>query len=125
MRLLALACLSLCVFIASPAHATGIGAAKRGEQIYKTRCASCHDLNLSRTGPSLHYAFGRQAGSGGDYEYSPALQSSGIVWTETTLDQWLANPALLVPGQKMFFITNDPQDRADVIAFLKQSALHR
>jgi cytochrome c len=115
----------LCSLISSLAHAAPLGDAKRGQQIYNQRCANCHDMNVDRTGPASHYVFGRQAGTGADFDYSPALKSSGLGWNETTLDQWLKNPEALVPGQKMFFMTNDPQDRADVIAYLKQAAVHR
>jgi cytochrome c len=44
------------------------------------------------------------------------------VWTEDNLDKWLANPLALVPGSKMRFKVNDAQDRADIIAFLKERA---
>jgi len=50
------------------------------------------------------------------------LKASNIVWNETTLDQWLANPQALVPGTKMMFSVDNAQDRADVIAFLKEKA---
>jgi cytochrome c len=36
------------------------------------------------------------------------------------LDRWLTNPSALVPGTKMFFKLDAPQDRADVIAYLEQ-----
>ena len=41
-------------------------------------------------------------------------------WDETTLDRWLTNPSALVPGTKMFFKLDNPRDRADVIAYLKE-----
>ena len=64
--------------------------------------------------------FGRTAGTLPDYRYSPALQKSGIVWNDETLDKWLADPQALVPGTKMFFDVKSAQDRADVIEFLKE-----
>jgi cytochrome c len=48
------------------------------------------------------------------------LKASNIVWNEATLDQWLTNPQALVPGTKMILSVPNAQDRADVIAFLKQ-----
>jgi cytochrome c len=36
------------------------------------------------------------------------------------LDRWLTNPSALVPGTKMFFQVSDAQNRADIIAFLKE-----
>ena len=47
---------------------------------------------------------------------------SGIVWDEETLDKWLTDPQAFVPGAKMFYHLDNPQDRADVIAFLKERA---
>lgn len=112
-------------FVPATARAALTGDPRHGGQLYRQRCTACHDMDNNRTGPASRYIFGRQAGTGPDFEYSKALQSSGIVWNENTLDQWLKNPAAFLPGQKMFYMTNDPQDRADIIAYLKQSALHR
>ena len=66
--------------------------------------------------------FGRKAGSLPDYDYSEALKSANITWNEETLDKWLTDPQALVPGAKMFFHLDNPQDRADVIAYLKERA---
>jgi cytochrome c len=43
-----------------------------------------------------------------------------LTWDKTTLDRWLTNPIALVPGTKMYFKIDDPQKRADVIAYLEQ-----
>jgi len=48
------------------------------------------------------------------------LKGAGITWDEATLDRWLVNPSALVPGTKMFFKIDDPQSRADLIAYLKE-----
>jgi cytochrome c len=90
-----------------------------GEQVYKT-CKICHSLEKNGVGPKHAGVFGRTAGAVPDYRYSVALQKSGIVWTDATLDKWLADPQALVPGTKMFFAVDSAQDRADVIEFLKQ-----
>jgi cytochrome c len=66
--------------------------------------------------------FGRKAGSLPDYSYSVALKNSGIVWDEHTLDRWLQGPSTMVPGTEMIFAgLADPQERADVIAYLKEA----
>jgi cytochrome c len=82
----------------------------------------CHSLDKNGIGPSHRNVFGRTAGSVANYSYSAALKASNIVWSETTLDQWLTNPQALVPGTKMMFSVDNAQDRADVIAFLKDKA---
>jgi cytochrome c len=35
---------------------------------------------------------GRTAGKVPDFNYSKAVKSSGVVWSEETLDKWLTNP---------------------------------
>jgi cytochrome c len=95
----------------------------KGQQIF-ARCAACHKVgpNPARSiGPSLNGVVGRAAGSEAGYRYSPAMKASGIKWDETSIDKLLQGPAKLVPGTKMIFPgMAAPQDRADVIAYLKQ-----
>jgi len=99
--------------------------AARGQRVFGA-CAACHSLQPGQnmTGPSLAAVWGRKAGSLADFgRYSPALQSSNIVWNDETLDQWIADPQRLVPGNQMTFPgIKDPRQRSDLIAFLKQAA---
>jgi len=83
---------------------------------------ACHTLDKNAIGPKHRDVFGRKAGSVADLDYSAALKGSSIVWDEATLDAWLTNPQALVPGSKMFFSVGNAQDRADVIAYLKDKA---
>ena len=106
------------------AHATpsfAAGNAAHGATVYR-QCMICHALDKNGIGPSHRNVFGRAAGGVANYTYSAALKASNIVWNEATLDQWLANPQALVPGTKMMFSVDNAQDRADVIAFLKEKA---
>jgi cytochrome c len=107
--------------LASPAPASAAGDADRGEQIYQA-CTDCHSLDKNDVGPRHRGVFGRKAASLPDYDYSDALKSANIVWNEETLDKWLTDPQALAPGAKMFFHLDNPQDRADVIAYLKERA---
>jgi cytochrome c len=97
----------------------------RGQRVYGA-CAACHSLEPDRnmTGPSLADLWNRNAGTLASFHrYSPALKSSGIVWNEKTLDEWLADPQQLVPGNTMTFEgIKNPQQRADLLAFLKDAA---
>ncbi|HLX97443.1 MAG TPA: cytochrome c family protein [Roseiarcus sp.] len=93
----------------------------RGETIYEA-CQDCHSLDKNDVGPRHRGVFGRKAASLPDYEYSGALKSANITWNEETLDRWLTDPQAMVPGAKMFFHLDNPQDRADVIAYLKERA---
>ncbi|MCG2670097.1 cytochrome C [Bradyrhizobium sp. CCBAU 11434] len=117
---LALAILSIALLSAvSPAGATGNAA--RGQTLYKG-CADCHSINENGVGPMHKGVVGRKAGSVAGYDYSPDLKNSGIVWTEDNLDKWLTGPQAMVPETKMFFDVPDAQDRADIIAYLKEKA---
>ncbi|GIX18021.1 MAG: hypothetical protein KatS3mg119_2207 [Rhodothalassiaceae bacterium] len=94
----------------------------RGEQLFK-RCRACHSVEPGRNkiGPSLYGVVGRKAGTAPGYAYSPALKGAEWVLTEEMLDKWIAGPKKVLPGTKMIFPgLPNPQDRADVIAFLKQ-----
>jgi cytochrome c len=97
------------------------GDANRGETLYEA-CQDCHSLDKNDVGPRHRGVFGRKAASLPDYDYSDALKSANIVWNEETLDKWLTDPQAVAPGAKMFFHLDNPQDRADVIAYLKERA---
>ncbi|MFQ5634434.1 MAG: c-type cytochrome [Gammaproteobacteria bacterium] len=96
---------------------------ERGEILY-FQCRACHSMNEGgphKVGPNLWGMFGREAGSVPGFAYSDALRDSGIVWTPATVDEWLAQPATMVPGNTMVFVgVSNAQDRANVIAFLQE-----
>ncbi len=100
------------------------GNAARGQRIFGA-CAACHSLEPDRnmTGPSLSGLWDRKAGTLASFpRYSPNLKSSGVVWDDKTLDEWITDPQHLIPGNVMTFdgIKNS-QQRADLLAFLKQA----
>ena len=102
--------------------AASAGDAVHGQVLYKTMCMSCHSIDYNGVGPAHKGVFGRKAGSAAGYAYSPAVKASAIVWNEKTLDQWLAGPEKLIPGQKMGYLVPSAQDRADLIAYLRQES---
>ena len=106
---------------AGEAASASAGDPVHGEDIYQA-CTDCHSLDQNDVGPRHRGVYGRAAGSLPDYNYSDALKRAKIVWTEETLDKWLTDPQAFVPGTKMVFHLDNPQDRADVIAFLKERA---
>jgi cytochrome c len=97
---------------------------KRG-QLLSLACAACHSFGAGEktiVGPNLHGVFGRPAGAVEGFDYSPALRSSGLVWTPRALDAWLADPASFVAGTKMTFTGyRSAEDRRDLIAYLLQT----
>jgi cytochrome c len=93
-----------------------------GEAVY-SRCLACHSLERHRTGPKHCGLFGREAGSASGYEYSDAMKRSKLVWSENTLDRFLADPMKTVPGTTMTYAgVEDPEERADLIAYLKKES---
>lgn len=93
----------------------------RGKNLYAARCSACHSMDYNGVGPAHRNLLGRKAGTVSDYLYSVALKGSKLVWNEQTLDLWLTNPELLVPGQKMGINVPDAAERADVITYLKKA----
>jgi cytochrome c len=114
-----LAALSIGISARAAADAVPAGDPERGKALYQG-CQACHSVEENDLGPRHRGVVGRLAGSVEDYSYSKALKQSGLIWNDSTLDQWLTNPSALVPGTKMFFKLDDPQARADVISYLKQ-----
>jgi len=97
------------------------GDAAKGEKVF-AQCKACHvaEEGKNRVGPSLYAVVGRTAGTVPGYNYSKANKESGVTWTEDVLYTYLEAPQKFMPGTKMAFGgLKVPQDRADVIAYLK------
>lgn len=94
---------------------------KNGEVLYG-RCVACHALAYDRTGPRHCGLFGRKAGSIKGFEYSAAMKRSKLVWTQNSLDKFLANPLKVMPGTAMGYAgVTDPKERGDLIAYLREA----
>jgi cytochrome c len=98
------------------------GDAVRGQSTFEKRCTGCHAMEQNREGPRLRGVFGRTSGTVAGFAYSSALRNAHIVWNEATLEQWLADPDTLVPGNNMDFHVAKAQERRDLIRFLRESA---
>ena len=96
--------------------------AVRGQELYESRCGRCHSLDANRVGPAHRGVYGRKAGSAPNFAYSTAVKGSTVVWEEKTLDAWLTNPQAVIPGYRMNFRVALPEDRADIIAYLRQQS---
>jgi len=108
----------LLVWGASAANAQDLGSAARGKTLWEARCSACHTVDHNSVGSMHRGVVGRLSGSVPGYDYSPALAHSHFIWTREKLLLWLTNPEALVPGQKMNYQVDDPQDRADIVAYL-------
>ncbi len=109
---------------AAVTYASLTGDAAKGEKIFG-QCRACHvaEEGVNRVGPSLWNVVGRTAGSIEGFKYSPANKNSGLVWSEEQLFTYLEAPQQTIKGTYMAFAgLKKPQDRADVIAYLKTRA---
>ena len=94
-----------------------------GEKVF-AKCLSCHTVDQGGAhgiGPNIYGIVGKPIGKhAAGFAYSSALADHGGDWTYENLDPWLASPASFAPGTKMSFAgLSKPEDRANVIAFLK------
>jgi cytochrome c len=93
----------------------------KGQQVFN-KCTACHNAEkggANQLGPNLWDVLGEPIGKGKGFAFSPALSGKGGSWDWHSLSEWLKNPKAFAPGTKMTFAgLSNPQDRADVIAFL-------
>lgn len=118
--------LALAVTLAAGAlFADEIGDATNGSDLFGF-CSGCHQVGAdaeSGIGPHLNGIFGRGAGQVEGFYYSDGMVrmgADGLVWDLSTLDAYLENPRALVSNTTMSFDGwDDPQERADVLAYLR------
>jgi cytochrome c len=121
--------LSLLASVVLFGASAGIAAADDGDpalgQKIFAKCQVCHSLEVgtNKLGPSLHGLIGRHSASIANFNYSPAMKNTNVTWDPPTLDKYLTNPKAMVPGTKMLFPgLPKAEDRANLIAYLKQAA---
>ncbi|MFW0777736.1 MAG: c-type cytochrome [Rickettsiales bacterium] len=97
--------------------------AAAGEKLLK-KCTACHTFDNGGkhgVGPNQWKIVGRAIASASGYSYSDALNAmKGKTWGEQELSEFLTKPKAFAPGNKMAFAgIKKPQDRANLIAYLK------
>ena len=105
--------------IATAARAQDVAAGQTGFAL----CGVCHAVGegaQNKLGPILNGLDGRRSGAVAGYEYSPAIKDAGIVWSEASFKEFMANPSGKVPGTKMVVSVRDEKDAANLWAYLKQ-----
>ncbi len=118
------AVLGVLIMLGAGAPAMAEGDAAKGKKVF-VKCRACHKLKEGKhgVGPSLFGVVGRPIATAEGYKkYSKAMKAfgEGKTWTEDQLDTYLENPKGVVKGTKMVFKgLKKPQQRADVIAYLK------
>jgi cytochrome c len=113
----------LIALAAQPTRAATAANAAEGKRVFETQCAVCHSPKpeFHKEGPSLAGVYGRRAGTAPFFPHYQALKGSSVVWTDETLDAWLADPRAFAGDRNtaMSLKLTDPNQRASVIAYLK------
>jgi cytochrome c len=117
--------LALAAVLAAPAtYASDTnGDAANGKELFMASgCPACHGVTKednAKVGPNLVGVVGRKAGTTQSLlGPSENMKKYGVTWSAETLDEFLVDPSAKVPGTAMAGILTDPQQRADVIAYL-------
>ena len=92
-----------------------------GKVLFENECRRCHatDSQDPSYGPPLENVVYRAAGSVEDYDYSIALEASGIVWTPAALRAWMEDNDGFMPGTKMRHVGIEDRTVQDfILAYL-------
>jgi cytochrome c len=98
----------------------------KGAEISK-KCLVCHNFTKgggNKIGPNLWGIVGSKPAEVPGYSFSDAMKArEDKPWTFEALDEFLTSPRKDVPGTKMTFAgLPKPQERADLIAWLRQQS---
>lgn len=122
---LAFTIVAVVVTASTGALAQAAGDAAAGADVFK-KCRACHQVGpdaKNAVGPILNGLFGRKSGTIEGFAYSDANKEAGakgLVWTEEAFAKYIEDPRAFMPGNKMAFVgVKDPDDRKDLIAFLR------
>ncbi|WP_299898768.1 c-type cytochrome [uncultured Ruegeria sp.] len=120
------ACAAVLAAFATSTYATeDLGDAEAGKTVF-AKCTGCHQVGEgaeNKIGPHLNGVFGRKAAGLDGFNYSKSLVragNSGLEWHADTLSAYIENPRAFASGTRMSFGgLKDPEDRANVIAYLR------
>ena len=100
-----------------------MGDPNNGKVLFAGQCAACHTLTKGGSngvGPNLYGFWGQDSGHNEDFNYSPALHAGRWTWGTDKLNTWITDPKILAPPTRMIFAgIKDPNQRRDIIAFLR------
>ena len=85
-------------------------------------CIACHttEKGVNGVGPSLAGIVGSRAGDVEGFRFSGPMKRSGIIWNADTLNKYIANPQLVVPGNRMPYSgMQDAEMRAALVKYLE------
>lgn len=119
----ALSTLAAACLMAGPAMADTFEEVKitAGKTLFEGECRRCHTVEPTDPsyGPPLENVLYRAAGSVEGYDYSIALEASGIVWTPAALRAWMEDNDGFMPGTKMRHVGIEDRTVQDfILAYL-------
>ncbi|MBO9466523.1 c-type cytochrome [Tropicibacter sp. R15_0] len=119
----ALSTLAAACLMAGPAMADTFEEVKvtAGKTLFEGECRRCHAVEPTDPsyGPPLENVLYRAAGSVEGYDYSIALEASGIVWTPAALRAWMEDNDGFMPGTKMRHVGIEDRTVQDfILAYL-------
>jgi len=107
----------------STAEIESHGNAEDGKVVAQKHCIVCHSFEKGGKtvyGPNLFDMAGKPAAAIAGYDYSDALKTSGLTWTDKNLIGFLADPEQFLKGTKARFPgLKSAQDKADILAYMK------
>jgi glucose/arabinose dehydrogenase len=113
--------LMLAVAAMTLGHSAMAADANAGKAFFTAQCGLCHTAapndNGGGQGPNLQGVLGRKAASNQQFSYTEVMKKSGLIWDAATLDRFLANPTVAVPGSAMVIPVPSTDDRANIIAY--------
>ncbi len=90
------------------------------------QCQACHNFakgGPNLVGPNLWGVIGGPHAHKSDFAYSDAMKKFAGTWDYDSINNFIAHPQAYLPGTKMGFAgLKKPEDRADVIAWLRTQA---
>jgi cytochrome c len=96
-----------------------------GAQIAR-QCQACHNFakgGPNMVGPNLWGVIDGPHAHKADFAYSDAMKNFKGVWDYNSINNFITHPQVYLPGTKMGFAgLKKPEDRADVIAWLRLQA---
>lgn len=96
-----------------------------GQDTFK-KCLACHTPDKggrNLVGPNLWGVVGRKVAQAPGFPYSEAMKSHGGEWNWEQLANYLHDPKIAIPGNKMAFVgVKDNAELADLLAYLRKLA---